>query len=103
MYVRVRLYSNKAGEIYRFLCMFFENKKDTSAKNAFSEMYLNSLLWENIYTNPIEISTIVGVYADNIDKFQINMWISLDKDVFIKITENNADQIIKYLYERFPY
>ena len=37
------------------------------------------------------------------DKFSINMWISLDKDVLVNITPFNSDEIIRYLYERFPY
>lgn len=102
MYARVRLYSNKNGEINRFLSCFFDCKKDTFSKNVFSKMYLNTLSWENIYTNPIEIATIIGVYVDNFENFQICMWISIDKNVFIKITDNNANEIIKYLYERFP-
>ena len=31
------------------------------------------------------------------------MWVSLDKGVFINVTEENADNLIKYLYERYPY
>ena len=30
-------------------------------------------------------------------------WISLDKDVYIDISENNINSLIKYIYERFPY
>ena len=61
------------------------------------------LEWENIYSNPVEIANILGVFIDNNDKFDINMWISLDKDVFINVTDDNADKIIRYLYERYPY
>ena len=40
---------------------------------------------------------------DNKDDFKINMWVSLDKDVLINVSENNVDELIRYLYERFPY
>ena len=40
---------------------------------------------------------------DNFDSFKIMMWISLDKGVYIHVTEDNADNLIKYLYERYPY
>ena len=63
----------------------------------------NILEWEEEYKNPVEMSTILGVFADNIGDFDMVMWISLDKGVFIKITPNNADSIIRYLYERYPY
>ena len=46
---------------------------------------------------------IIGTYVDNIENFSLNMWISLDKDIYLHVTEQNANDIIKYLYERFPY
>lgn len=55
------------------------------------------------YANPIELAEIIGTFIDNSDDYFLNMWICIDKDVFIQITEDNADDIIKYLYERFPY
>ena len=49
------------------------------------------------------MADMIGVFIENNDKYQINMWISLDKDLYINITEHNADEVIRYLYERFPY
>ena len=46
---------------------------------------------------------IIGTFIDNIEDFNIKMWISLDKDIFICVSPNNADNIIRYLYERYPY
>lgn len=63
----------------------------------------NELKWEKKYENPIELAEIIGIYIDNSDNYMLNMWISLDKDVFINVTNDNANKIIKYLYERFPY
>ena len=64
----------------------------------------SSLLeWEKLYKNPIEMADIIGVFMDNKDDFKINMWVSLDKDVLINVSENNVDELIRYLYERFPY
>lgn len=94
MNVEVNLYSTKAYEIYRFLNKFYSKEK--IAKQ-------NILKWEKKFDNPIEIADIIGVFIDNREKFEINMWISLDKGTFINVTENNVDSIIKYLYERFPY
>ena len=42
-------------------------------------------------------------YIENIDDFNLTMWISIDSGVFIKVTPENADELIRYLYERFPY
>ncbi len=89
----VNLYSDKKGEISKFLSEFYntnvEIKKD--------------LKWEKDFNNPIEMAEIIGTFIDNKDKYKINMWISLDKDIFINVTEHNVDKLIKYLYERFPY
>lgn len=93
MIAHVNLYSDKQGEINRFLSVFYNSNVDTS----------NSLKWEKSFDNPVEISEIIGTFIDNKEKFKINMWISLDKDVFINVTDYNANEIIKYLYERFPY
>ena len=49
------------------------------------------------------MAEIIGTFIDNNDKFHINMWISIDEGFSINVTDNNANQIIKYLYERFPY
>ena len=92
--VIVNLYSKKNNEIHRFLNSYSpqENSNDK-----------NLLEWKKEYENPIEIADIIGVFIDNNEKFDINMWISLDKDFFINITDNNANQIIRYLFERYPY
>ena len=43
------------------------------------------------------------MFFENNDNYKINMWISLDENLFINVTENNADEIIRYLYERYPW
>jgi len=89
----VNLYSQKNNEIKKFLEKFYD-------KNL---VINNNLKWEQLYENPIEVADIIGAYIDNSDKFNISMWVSLDKGVFINITDFNADKIIRYLYERYPY
>lgn len=93
MYTIVNLYSDKQGEIPRFLSNFYDNELNLE----------NDLKWEKKYDNSIEIADIIGAFIDNNDKYKINMWISLDEGTFINVTDYNADDIIKYLYERFPY
>ena len=89
----VHLSSNKKGELEKFLSSFYNT----------SFNLLDSLKWEKKYDNPVEIAEIVGTFIDNSDDFDIHIWISIDKNVFIHVDEKNADDIIKYLYERFPY
>lgn len=93
MFATVNLYSEIKGELNNFLSRFYNTNLDI----------VDDLKWEKKYANPIELAEIVGVFIDNFDEFNIKMWISLDKDVFININEKNGDSIIRYLYERFPY
>ena len=89
----INLYSSKVGEINRFLSSFYNKKIELP----------NDLKYNISFENPVEITDFIGSYIENNDKYKINMWISLDKDVYINITEYNADKIIRYIYERFPY
>lgn len=91
----VRLYSVLKDEIKRFLLHFYGNDN--------FELGDDSTEWQKDYPNPIEIVDIIGAYVENIDEFNLSMWVSLDDGVFIKVTEDNADELIRYLYERFPY
>ena len=93
MYTIVNLYSDKSGEISKFVHDFYNT-------NIVLE---NDLKWEKKYDNPIEIADIIGTFIDNNDKYKINMWISIYEGTFINVTNDNAYRLIKYLYERFPY
>ena len=93
----VKLFSNKNGEIFKFLNNLYVGINSTNNYD------INMLEWEKIYDNPVEMADIIGVFIENKENYEINMWISLDKDVLINITDYNADQIIRYLYERYPY
>ena len=88
----VSLYSQTNQEISNFLKSFNNINVDN-----------NLLEWKKEFENPIEIADIIGVFIDNNEKYKINMWISLDKGFFLNVTEHNADQIIRYLFERYPY
>ena len=93
MYVTVNLYSEKQGELNKFLSKFY---------NTNLEIY-EDLNWEKKYDNPIELAEIIGVFIDNIEDFSMYMWICLDENLYIHVNEKNGNEIIKYLYERFPY
>lgn len=89
----VKLYSDKNGEISSFLKSFYQNNIDL----------LDDLFWQKEYQNPVEIADIIAALVENEEDYKINMWISLDKDLFINVTPNNADSVIRYLFERYPY
>ena len=94
----IKLYSNEKNEIKRFLNTFLYNSKD-----IFNNLKTDTLEFQIDYQNPVEMSDIIGAFIDNKEDYKINMWMSIDKDILINVTSNNANDIIKYLYERFPY
>lgn len=89
----IDIYSEKHNEIKNFIDKFYEN--DINCENT--------LEYKVTFENPIKASDIISAFIDNNDKFDIHMWLSLDENVFINITEHNADKIIRYLFERYPY
>ena len=93
MIASVIFYSNEKGEINKFLSRYYETNLNIK----------DSLKWEKEYKNPIEMAELIGTFIDNNEDFKINMWICLDDGIYINITNINANEIIKYLYERFPY
>ena len=92
MKAKVNLYSEINGEIQKFLELFYAKKVEME----------KDLFWETSYDNPIDMIELMSCFVDNKDKFKINIWISLDNGVFINVTDDNLDDIIKYIYERFP-
>ena len=93
MNAKVILFSYKYGEINNFLSKFYTTNVGLE----------DSMSWQKIFTNPVEMSEIIAAFVDNSEAFEITMWISLDEDIFIKITPSNAENVIKYLFERYPY
>lgn len=93
MIAKVILFSYKLGEINRFLSEFYNMNMELE----------NSLYWNKDFSNPVDITEFIACFIDNLGSFDITMWISLDENVFIKITSSSANTIIKYLFERYPY
>lgn len=89
----VKIYSEIEGEIEKFLNLFYEDNYQIADK----------LFWKKDFKDATKIIDILSAFIDNKDKFNANIWTSLDKDVFICVTENNINELIKYIYERFPY
>ena len=84
---------NQFGEINKFLTEFYSKEQNLE----------NILSWQKQFSNPIEISEFIGTFIDIFSNFEISMWISLDENVYIKISNSNSNDIIKYLFERYPY
>ena len=93
MLAQIRLQSEQKGELNRFLSKFYDTNLEIENKTK----------WTKQYKNPIEMIDLIGAFVDNINKYSIKMWVNLDKDIYIKISEKNANTVIKYLFERYPY
>ena len=88
----VNLFSESSKDLENFLNFFYKNNIKLNQK----------LSYEEFFENPIDMIELISTIIDNNDKFNIGIWISIDKDIFINITENNLDKIIRYLFERYP-
>ena len=88
----INLYSENSGEIKKFLESFFSKNIDLT----------DDLFWECRYNNPIDMIELISCFMDNKDNFKINLWISIDNGIFINVTDDNLEELIKYIYERFP-
>lgn len=88
----INLNSDKDGELNRFLSKLYNTKFDIKNNN-----------WKKKFSNPVEMAELIGTYIDNIEDYNLNLWICLDAGIIVKVDSSNANDIIKYLYERFPY
>lgn len=83
----------KSGEIKRFLEQYYS--KNFSLTDNFT--------YKKEFETPVEMIDIISCFIDNNEKFNMNLWVSLDKNVYICVTDNNLNSLIKYIYERYPY
>lgn len=93
MLVTVKLRSKRKNEINKFLSKFYNTNMEIP----------EDLSWQKEFKNPVEVSDIIGVFIDNFDSYDLHMWLCLDKNVYININNSNGNDVIKYLFERFPY
>jgi len=87
----INLFAEKSQILNEFIQKFYEINYNSE-----------NLKYERKYENPIDMIEIISTLIDNNEKYQIGIWMSIDENVFINITENNLDKIIKYLLERYP-
>ena len=88
----VFLSNKKIGELNNFLSSFYNTNLEIS----------NKMEWKKEFQNPVESTDLISAYIDNWDKFLIKMWLCLDNKFYINITPKNGNEIIKYIFERYP-
>lgn len=87
------------------LNIFSENKDNLQIfLNKFYQDYfeIKEFKYEKNFDNPIDMIEIISTLIDNNEKYPAGIWISIDKDIFINVSELNLDKIIRYLFERYP-
>ncbi len=90
--VTITLLSQKPAELNKFLNSFFDEKIDV-ADEAF--------MWSCIYKEPLASVNLISTLIDNNEKFKIEALISLEQLNSIKISEENLDDFIKFMYFRY--
>jgi len=61
----------------------------------------DTLEWTYTFRKPLDSVSMINAIIDNSDIYTFVPWISMDKDLFIKIEENNHNDLVKYIFDRF--
>ena len=94
----VKLYASKPNEIAGYLNKYFQTLDIPKAMDK-----PDLLEWQASYSNPWDLVDFVSYHQDQEDDFEVGLWICLDPSLYIQVTKENSDEIIRYIYERFPY
>lgn len=84
--VIVTLLAQKPSELSRFLKSYYE-KEIIYEEGAYS--------WSCYFDKPKETLSLLSCLIDNIEEFQIESLLSLDKATTIKITPENMEDIMR--------
>lgn len=88
----INIFSDRKGEINRFLSNYYNTNLEIADK----------LKWQKTFKNPVEMTDLIGVFIENSENYKLNFWVCLDTDVYIRVSDKNADKLIRYIYQRFP-
>lgn len=92
MAVTLNLVSEKNNIINDFLTSFFE--KEMLTDNTTKE-------WSYVLPDPLNSIELISALIDNYSEEDVSCWISFDTNVFIKVKNENYNEIIKYILNRF--
>ena len=93
MAVGISLISEQNNVINNFLTNFFDNKITTDS---------DTYEWDYSLKNDLESIDLISCLMDNIDLYpSLNLWVSFDPNLFIKVKEDNYENLIKYIANRY--
>lgn len=85
----VTLLSSKPCELNKFLSAYY--KKDMGIEEG-------SFRWSCMFKRPIDSICILATLIDNIEDFKIEALVSINHYENIKVSENNINDLVKFLY-----
>ena len=93
MAINISLVSEENNAIREFLSNFFDNEITAD---------YDTYEWDYSLRNNLDSISLISSLMDNIDLYpSINLWISFDPNLFIKVKEDNYEKIIKYIANRY--
>jgi hypothetical protein len=88
MAVSLSLWSTKQGEIRRFLHSFYE--RDYKHEEL-------SRRWVGDFYNPMDSIDMISALMDNLESFDVTLYLHMENGYLHKITKSNYDDVIKGL------
>ena len=85
----VTLLATKPSELNKFLSAYY--KKDMNIEEG-------AFRWSCIYKEPLDSICILATLMDNIEDFKIEALISVEHYDNIKVSEENINDLVKFLY-----
>lgn len=93
MAINISLVSEEYNAINQFISNFSDNKITVDQ---------DTYEWDYTLTNNLEAIDLVSSLMDNTELYSsITLWVSFDPNLFIKIKEDNYENIIQYIANRY--
>jgi hypothetical protein len=92
MSVTISLWSTLQGEIQRFLSCYYQRDIKTDA---------HSNRWMGDFLNPLDSIDMISALMDNIENYNVTMYIHMENGYLHKITKINYNDVIKGLVELY--
>lgn len=92
MAITINLVSEEKNLINNFLLSFFGKDMLTDE---------NTTEWSYTLPSPLTSVELISAVMDNYNEGSITCWVSLDPNIFLKVREDNYNELIKYIFQRF--
>ena len=90
--VTITLLSKKPSELNNFLNTYFDKEIEVTDE---------AFMWSCIYQEPLQSVNLISTLIDNNEKYKIEALISIEHLQSIKVSEENLDDLIKFMFFRY--